>query len=155
MIEHVGWRNYRRLMKIASSVLDPGGLFLLQTIGAHQSSTHTTDPWFDKYIFPGGMFPSLRQLAEAAERVLVIEDVHNFGHDYSLTLEAWYKNFEEHWNTSDELLAISEAESRQTFFRMWRYYLMGIRADFRARRISLWQLVLSKDGVRGGYRSSR
>ena len=43
----------------------------------------------------------------------------------------------------------------ERFRRMWRYYLSSFAAFFRARRISLWQVVLSPRGVRGGYRSIR
>jgi cyclopropane-fatty-acyl-phospholipid synthase len=35
---------------------------------------------------------------------------------------------------------------------VWRYYLMSCAGAFRARDIQLWQCVLSKEGVPGGYR---
>jgi len=38
------------------------------------------------------------------------------------------------------------------FFRMWRYYLLSCAGAFRARSVQLWQIVLSKAGVRGGFR---
>jgi len=38
---------------------------------------------------------------------------------------------------------------------MWRYYLLSCAGLFRARHAQLWQIVLSKDGVLGGYRSVR
>jgi cyclopropane-fatty-acyl-phospholipid synthase len=38
---------------------------------------------------------------------------------------------------------------------MWRYYLMSFAAMFRLRRIELWQIVLSPNGVPGGYKSVR
>jgi len=38
---------------------------------------------------------------------------------------------------------------------MWTYYLRTSAGSFRARRNQLWQVVLSKKGVPGGYRSVR
>jgi cyclopropane-fatty-acyl-phospholipid synthase len=38
---------------------------------------------------------------------------------------------------------------------MWRYYLLQSAGLFRARGAQLWQLVLSKHGVPGGYTSIR
>jgi cyclopropane-fatty-acyl-phospholipid synthase len=35
---------------------------------------------------------------------------------------------------------------------MWRYYLLSCAGAFRARDLQVWQWVLSKDGVPGGYR---
>jgi cyclopropane-fatty-acyl-phospholipid synthase len=34
---------------------------------------------------------------------------------------------------------------------MWEYYLLMCAGTFRARRNQLWQLVMSKDGIKGGY----
>lgn len=44
-------------------------------------------PWLIKYIFPDGTLPSLQQVFGAAEKVLVPEDMHQFGPDYAKTLE--------------------------------------------------------------------
>jgi cyclopropane-fatty-acyl-phospholipid synthase len=38
---------------------------------------------------------------------------------------------------------------------MWTYYLLTSAGSFRARNNQLWQLVLSKKGVMGGYTSIR
>ena len=46
-----------------------------------------------RYIFPNAMLPSSRQIASAAEKLLVLEDWHSFGQDYDRTLMAWYDNF--------------------------------------------------------------
>jgi cyclopropane-fatty-acyl-phospholipid synthase len=56
------------------------------------------DAWIDTYIFPGGMLPSGKQIGEATEEELVIEDWHNFGLDYTKTLHAWLKNFRANWH---------------------------------------------------------
>lgn len=146
-MEHVGYRNYREYMQIASRCLKDEGLFLLHTIGSNVS-TYSTDPWIDKYIFPNGQLPSCAQLAQAAEGLFVMEDWHNFGADYDKTLIAWNNNFEAHWN---EL----KSDYDQRFYRMWRYYLLTCAAAFRSRQIQLWQIAYSKKGVPGGYTTVR
>lgn len=143
MFEHVGHKNYREYMNVAHRCLKDDGLFLLHTIGKNIASTGT-DPWIDKYIFPNGELPTLGQVADATEALFVIEDVHNFGADYDKTLMAWCDNFEASWP------AFKEQFSEQ-FYRMWRYYLLSCAGAFRAREIQLWQFVLSKPGIVGGY----
>lgn len=147
LCEHVGYKNYRTLMETVHRTLKRRGLFLLHTIG-NNASVSTADPWFDKYIFPGGMLPSVAQLSAAIDGVLVLEDWHNFGPDYDRTLVAWQENVDRHW---EEL----KAKFDERFRRMWRYYLLSLAGAFRARRIHLWQVVLSKRGVLGGYEPVR
>jgi len=139
LCEHVGHKNYRQFLELAHERLKNGGLFLLHTIGSNESAT-STDQWIDKYIFPGGMLPSIAQLGNATEGLWVKEDWHNFGPDYDRTLMAWWDNFSRGW-----------ADLRQKygdrFYRMWKFYLIGSAAGFRARKMQLWQLVLSKGDV--------
>ena len=145
MFEHVGYKNYRDYMEVAARCLKDRGLFLLHTIGATKSLT-STDPWIEKYIFPNSMLPSLAQITKAVEELFVIEDVHNFSSDYDRTLMEWFKNFEAHW-------PILKDQYDERFRRMWNFYLLCSAATFRARNNQLWQIVLSKKGVKGGYES--
>ena len=43
----------------------------------------------------------------------------------------------------------------ERFRRMWRYYLHASMAMFRVRHAQLWQVVLSPEGVPGGYVAPR
>jgi cyclopropane-fatty-acyl-phospholipid synthase len=147
MFEHVGHKNYGTYMKVARRLLARDGLFLLHTIGRNRSGTGY-DPWMDRYIFPNAQLPSAHQITGAAERVLVMEDWHNFGADYDRTLMAWHRRFEAAW---DEL----SQRYDERFRRMWRYYLLSSAASFRARRNQLWQVVFSPGGRLGGYRAPR
>lgn len=144
MFEHVGHKNYRTYMKMAHRCLEDDGLFLLHTIGKNRRNT-TPDPWLDRYIFPNGELPSISQIDEALEDYFVVEDVHNFGADYDKTLMAWHNNVINAWPAFSEKLG-------DRFLRMWRYYLLSCAGSFRARNIQLWQWVLSKQGLVGGYR---
>ena len=97
MMEHVGPRNLGTFFETCDRLLVDDGMMLHHTIGSNEWKTHT-DPWFDKYIFPGGVLPSLGQISRAAEKVWSIEDVHNFGPDYDRTLMAWHANISDRWD---------------------------------------------------------
>ncbi|MUH94514.1 cyclopropane fatty acyl phospholipid synthase [Pseudomonas aeruginosa] len=143
MFEHVGRKNHRIFMEVAHRCLADDGLFLLHTIGKNMRNS-TPDPWIDKYIFPNGDLPSIGQIGDAVDNLFVVEDLHNFGADYDRTLMAWHANFEQAWPQF-------ASELGERFYRMWRYYLLSCAGAFRARDIQLWQWVLSKEGVAGGY----
>lgn len=147
MFEHVGYKNYRKYMEVVYELLKEGGLFLLHTIGSNESGV-SGDPWSEKYIFPNGMVPSVKQIGDSIEDLFVMEDWHNFGADYDRTLMAWDKNFNDRW---DDL----KSKYSERFFRMWNYYLLSFAGSFRSRYLELWQIVLSKNGVPGGYESVR
>ena len=147
MFEHVGPKNYKTYMKAAARLLKNDGLFLLHTIGSNKTNI-SFEPWIDKYIFPGGMIPSIKQIAKSVEGLFIVEDWHNFGADYDKTLMAWHKNFEENWRKIKD-------NYNEKFYRMWKYYLLSCAGSFRARKNQLWQIVLSKNGVPGGYDSIR
>ena len=147
MFEHVGHRNFRTYFEKARSVLNDGGLFLLHTIGSGETQP-TIDGWLDKYIFPGGVIPSLQQIGNALEGLWDVIDLHNFGPDYDKTLCAWNDNFQAKWPAPN-----SPEEKR--FKRMWEYYLLCCAGGFRARAIHVWQFVLSPNGVPDGYITQR
>ena len=147
MFEHVGQKNYTDYFNTASRLLTDQGLFLLHTIGS-DVTTRYTDPWIDKYIFPNGKTPSAVEISQALEGRFLIEDWHNFGHDYDKTLMAWHDNFVRSWPSLSQKYG-------PRFYRMWRYYLLACAGFFRARQGQLWQLVLSKRSRRAVYRSVR
>lgn len=143
MFEHVCAKNYRTYMDVVHRCLREDGLFLLHTIGDSCSKV-TLDPWFEKYIFPNSMIPSMKQISESAEKLFVIEDWHNFGPFYDPTLMSWFDNFDRNW---DMLRNFYD----DRFYRMWKYYLLSCAGTFRSRCLQVWQIVFSKRGVPGGY----
>lgn len=147
MFEHVGQKNYTTYFDAAERLLNNNGLFLLHTIGNHNTAPKT-DAWIDKYIFPNGKLPSAREIASVLENRFLIEDWHNFGTDYDRTLMAWWENFERAWPDLQYKYGIR-------FYRMWKYYLLSCAGFFRARQGQLWQLVLSKRQRTNVYRSVR
>jgi cyclopropane-fatty-acyl-phospholipid synthase len=153
MFEHVGPKNYRTFMEVASNRIKLGGLLLLQTIG-QPTSRVTNDRWTHKYIFPNSQAPSLAQLSKAAEGIFSIEDVHTFGLDYERTLMAWHKNFNDNWNALENIRNVGPKYDKR-FRRMWNYYLLCAAGMARSQRASLWQIVLSRADIVNGYCSIR
>ena len=147
MVEHVGYKNYKSFFEVANRCLKDDGLFLLHTIGDLKSSK-TINPWTHKYIFPNAVIPSVAQLGRGFEKYFVMEDWHNFGADYDKTLMVWHDNFVKNW---DKI----KSHKSDRFYKMWNYYLLSAAASFRSRRSQLWQIVLSKKGIPGGYQSVR
>ena len=136
ILEHVGYKNHRDFMQIVSNHLKDDGLALLHTIGDSVSTT-TTEPWIDKYIFPGGQIPSLQQLSSSWENILTIQDLHNIGIDYDLTLMSWHENFKQSWPELKDKYG-------EDFYRLWEYYLLSCAGSFRSGYLQLWQMVFTK-----------
>ena len=142
MFEHVGRKNHRTFMQAARRCLAKDGIFLLHTIGKNERGA-PSDPWIEKYIFPNGEVPSIGQIGDAIDGLLVAEDFHNFGADYDKTLMAWHANFEAAWPRF-------AANFGERFYRQWRYYLLSCAGAFRARDMQVWQWTLSQQGLLGG-----
>lgn len=146
MMEHVGPKNLRAFFDTCDRVLARDGVMLHHLIGGLVSKQHS-DPFFDRYIFPGGVLPSLAQFTRATEPDWVVEDVHNFGPDYDRTLMEWFRNIEAKWGE------VPRYDER--FRRMWGFYLLGSAAGFRSRSLQLWQIVMRRKGVTTRYRPER
>ena len=136
MIEHVGRGHYERFMKNVNAVLKPKGLFLLHYISALEE--HEGDPWIKRYIFPGGVIPSLREIINILpEFHFYTLDVESLRRHYSRTLACWRKNFLEH---RDEIVQSKGEE----FARMWELYLASCQATFYNGVIDVHQILVSK-----------
>ena len=75
----------------------------------------------------------------------------NFGADYDLTLQAWFQNLVTHWPELEGMYGNMDGQT----FRMMKYYLLGVAGGFRSRFMELFQVVLSPNGVPGGYMPER
>lgn len=136
MIEHVGRENYQRFMDDVHNILEPGGVFLLHFISGLKE--HSGDPWIRKYIFPGGVIPSLREILScAAETGFHTLDVENLRQHYTKTLLCWDKNYREHL---EEIRAMFD----EKFVRMWDLYLCACAATFHNSVIELHQILMTK-----------
>ena len=116
--------------------MNDGGLFLLHFISSLKE--HPGDPWIKKYIFPGGVVPSLREVLSAfAEDDFHTLDVENLRMHYSMTLQCWEKNFLEHLDEERKMFD-------ERFIRMWHLYLASCASTFYNGIIDLHQVLVSK-----------
>lgn len=136
MVEHVGRENYPFFVQDAAKALKPGGLFLLHFISS--VTEHAGDPWIKRYIFPGGVIPSLREMISAmGDEGFHVLDVENLRLHYNKTLLCWEKNYREHLDQVREMFD-------ERFVRMWDLYLSACAATFHNGMIDLHQILASK-----------
>ncbi|CAG0882248.1 unnamed protein product [Cyprideis torosa] len=146
--EHVGRKNYRPFFEITNRCLVDDGLHLIQSITILHKHMITSDEWVNTYIFPHSQLPYDTDYSDYSQGLFFIEDMHNFGDDYRRTLLAWHQRFEQNWPKFKDTYG-------EKFYRMWRMYLLSSAGCFKSRRVNLLQVVMSKDGLAGGYRSVR
>ena len=136
MLEHVGRTNYDLYFKNINAVLKKGGVFVLHYISGMKETEG--DAWIKKYIFPGGMIPSLREIINiSVENNYCTVDVESLRLHYTKTLLEWYKNFEDN---IDEI----STKFDEKFIRMWRMYLCSCAAAFNNNITDLHQIVFTK-----------
>ncbi|MFY9933173.1 MAG: cyclopropane-fatty-acyl-phospholipid synthase family protein [Streptosporangiaceae bacterium] len=143
MLEAVGERYWDAYFTALDQHLAPGGRIGLQTITmGHERmlATRRTYTWIHKYIFPGGLLPSVTGIGDSLARSswLHITEREDFGAHYAETLRIWREQF----------AARSEEVSRlgfdEVFKRMWNFYLSYSEAGFRAGYIGVSQLTLAR-----------
>jgi len=136
MLEHVGRENYRLFMKNVHTVLKPKGVFVLHYIsGLYESEG---DAWMRKYIFPGGVIPTLREMISiSADYKFYTVDIESLRMHYAKTLLKWVENFENNLDTVKDMFD-------ERFIRMWKMYLYSCAACFISGVIDLHQIVFTK-----------
>ncbi len=142
MIEAVGERYWADYFQSVARALRPGGRFGLQAITmAHDrmlDSRHAFG-WVHKYVFPGGLIPSLEAIAEYAGQAGLRErSAASLGPDYAHTLRLWRQRFLEQ---QEQVRALGFDEH---FRRVWEYYLAYSEAGFRSGHLDVWQLALER-----------
>jgi len=143
MLEAVGERYWDAYFAALDQHLAPGGRIGLQTITmAHDRmlATRHTYTWIHKYIFPGGLLPSVTAIENslASSTRLRITSRDDLGAHYADTLKIWRDRFCAH---SDEVGRLGFDE---VFHRMWTFYLSYSEAGFRAGYIGVSQLTLGR-----------
>jgi len=136
MFEHVGQRNHAGYFAAVDKMLKPKGISVLHTIT--HSCEIPPDPWIDKYIFPGGYIPSVREtVAHLPDFNFQLLDYENLRMHYAMTLDEWWRRYEMH---KDTVLKMFD----ERFYRMWQLYLASSSAAFRYGQLTLSQFVFSK-----------
>ncbi len=137
MFEVVGLNHYDAFFRSIRDRLADDGVALLHTIG-RQRGPGSTNPWLQKYIFPGGYSPALSELTAAIERTgLWITDVETLRLHYAQTLQHWLDRFQAN---RAQIAALYD----ERFCRMWEFYLASSEISFRHLDCVVFQLQLAK-----------
>ena len=141
MFEAVGERYWKTYFEKIKQLLNANGKAVIQTITMNEQDFpryRRGGDFIRSYIFPGGMLPSPSRFEQEARKAgLKPSDPFFFGLDYARTLEEWLKNFDAR---RDQVRALGFDDG---FIRLWRFYLAGCIAGFRAGRTDIMQIELS------------
>lgn len=137
MFEAVGRPNYRAYFEAAWRALKPDGLMMMHTIG-RVDGPGDTDPWIDKYIFPGGYSPALSEMLPHIERAgFYTTDIEIWRMHYAKTLREWYRRCAA---AKDRIVAMHD----ERFYRMWMFYLAACVMAFEHLAHVVFQIQLQK-----------
>jgi len=147
MIEAVGEAYWPTYFGALDDLLAPGGRVGLQAITmAHDrmQATKRSYSWIHKYVFPGGIIPSIRSISDnlAASTDLSIVERRDLGPHYAHTLALWREQFLGNWDRLD-------GSFDDTFRRMWEFYLAYCEAGFRVGYLGVSQLGLARNPFAG------
>jgi cyclopropane-fatty-acyl-phospholipid synthase len=142
MLEAVGERYWDAYFAALDEHLARGGRIGLQTITmAHDRmlATRHTYTWIQKYVFPGGLLPSVTAIQDSLARTtLRITGREDFGAHYAETLRIWRERF------GAQAGQVARLGFDEVFARMWHFYLCYSEAGFRAGYIDVSQLTLAR-----------
>lgn len=157
MFEHVGVKNYDTYFKCCHDILMDDGIFVLHTITkpfvvplpVSLTGLMTTNDWYDKYIFPGGIVPTAEQVLHSSiSNKLMYHHIQNLSISYAKTLNEWYKNFKSSWKKIHDSNPLFFT---QTFYNMWEFYLLSAMISFETKQTDLTQFVFTKRIYDGMY----
>lgn len=142
MFEAVGEEYWPVYFDTLSKCLKKGGKAALQVITMDHRAflEYRTQPDFiQKYIFPGGMLPSVQALDQPIEKAgLSLKSHQGYGKDYARTLAEWKDRFIKAW---PELVHTPKFDER--FRRMWELYLSYCEGGFKAGMIDVKQMLIT------------
>ncbi len=144
MIEAVGFEFWPQYFATLDRALAPGGRVGLQAITMPHDrmlASRDTYTWIHKYVFPGGLLPSVASVEQcvADHTSLKVVARHGFGLHYADTLRLWREKF------TEQADAVEALGFDETFRRMWEFYLSYSEAGFRSRYLDVYQFVFAKE----------
>ncbi|RFD20194.1 class I SAM-dependent methyltransferase [Komagataeibacter melaceti] len=138
MFEHVGVAHYGLFFDAMRRALKPAGVMVLHSIGRVEGPG-VTNPWIDRYIFPGGYSPAVSEAVGAVERAgLWMTDCEIWRLHYARTIAHWRSRFA----ARRELIA-RMYDAR--FCRMFEFYLVVSELAFRVQGHLNFQLQLTRE----------
>ena len=142
MFEAVGAEFYETFFLKSAELLRPGGRLAMQVITVpdqHFEAQRNGVNWIQKYIFPGGVLPSLEEMERANARTgLALSSADSIGMHYATTLRRWRRTF---W---ERIGAVRQLGYDDYFIRTWDYYLAACEAGFLTRNTDDVQVVFEK-----------
>ena len=133
MFEHVGPPFYRAFFRKCRDLLADDGLMLLHTMG-RMGRPGTTDPFIQKYIWPGGYIPALSEIVSASEQSrLIMADCEALRLHYPPTVLHWYERFKAQ---KDKVVEMYD----ERFYRLWLFYLAAGLSMFSDGGMTVYQL---------------
>ena len=143
MFEAVGMQYWQTYFDKVKDLLKPSGIFSMQTIVIFEELFEKYSQKIDfiqKYIFPGGMLPTVKTLENIAiEKKLDFFVKNQMADSYHQTLEMWRQNFNYKWEKIKHLGYSNE------FKRMWNFYLSYCSGGFKAKTIDVFQIDFTKN----------
>jgi cyclopropane-fatty-acyl-phospholipid synthase len=142
MFEAVGAEYFEVFFSKCGELLRSGGRLAMQVITVPDSAfkaQKTGVNWIQKYIFPGGVLPSLEEMVRCnAHTGLMLDSSEDIGLDYATTLHQWRERF-----------SARETDARsmgydQHFIKTWDYYLASCEASFLSRNTANLQVAFVK-----------
>ncbi|ACM35677.1 MULTISPECIES: SAM-dependent methyltransferase [Rhizobium/Agrobacterium group] len=140
MFEHVGPTHYRHYFRKVHELMQDDGVMILHSIGQPYPALYN-NPFFEKYIFPGGYIPSLAEVLPAIEKSgLLVADCEILPMHYAHTLRHWRNRF---MARRDEAARLYD----ERFVRMWEFYLAGSEMAFTHEDFFIFQLQITKKRI--------
>ncbi|MET0455366.1 MAG: class I SAM-dependent methyltransferase [Mycobacterium sp.] len=146
MIEAVGYRFWPTYFQTLDRLVSPGGRVVIQAITMPHDrmlASRNTYTWIQKYIFPGGMIPSVEGVVGITERETRLRTVGmlSLRPHYAETLRLWRERFN---SRRDSVFALGFDE---VFARMWELYLAYSEAGFRSGYLDVYQWTFAPTGT--------
>ena len=140
MFEAVGKKYWPIYFDKIKNSLNGSGIANLQIITINEckrESYQKNQDFIQKYIFPGGVLPSKKQIIELANfSGLELREVYDFGDSYANTLNEWNKKFQNTW------YLIAKQGFPKRFKRMWEYYFAYCEVGFTTKTTDVSHFLL-------------
>ena len=142
MLEAVGHKGINDFFKKCAQILNKNGTIQVQVItipDEHYDSYRKNCDFIQKYIFPGGMLPSLGILQKSAqENGFEILKTRSLGSDYVKTLRAWRNNL---YSNRKDWKGIGFDNSD---YRKFEYYFSYCEGGFDSGHIDNFQISFKR-----------
>jgi cyclopropane-fatty-acyl-phospholipid synthase len=138
VVAHRLYRSLPEYFRVLERLVKPGGRVVIQAITMphkRMRATRNSHTWIQKYIFPGGLIPSVGAILGITERQTRLRavDMPSLRRHHAETLRLRRERFTQHRITPAHM-GFDEA-----FTRMWELYPAYVEAGFRSGYLDVHQ----------------